>query len=76
MERRELPDQTLFWNALDQERKLDSLRQNYDANRDHSSLGGETPAKANRNHERQRADISACRWESHGDGLYQLPVAA
>ena len=55
--RRELLDQTLFWNALDLKRKLDSLRHYYNANRDHSSLGGQTPAKASRNRERQRADI-------------------
>jgi len=74
--RRELLDQTLFWNSLDLERKLGSFRDYYNERRVHSSLGGQTPAEVSDNRERRRADIRAYRWKSHCGGLYQLPVAA
>jgi len=74
--RRELLDQTLFWNSPDLERKLGSFRDYYNESRVHSSLGGRTPAEVSDTRERQRADIRAYPWESHCGGLYQLPVAA
>jgi transposase InsO family protein len=74
--RRELLDQTLFWNSVDLEQKLLSFGDYYNESRVHSSLGGQTPAEVSDNGERQRADIRAYRWESHCGGLYQLPVAA
>ena len=67
--RRELLDQTLFWNSPDLERKLASFRDYYNERRVHSSLGGRTPAEVSDNRERQRADIRAYRWESHCGGL-------
>ena len=74
--RRELLDQTLFWNSLDLERKLSSFRNYYNESRVHRSLGGHTPSEVGENCERQRADLRAYRWESHCGELYQLPVAA
>jgi transposase InsO family protein len=74
--RRELLDQSLFWNLPDLERKLASFRDYYNESRVHSSLSGRTPAEVSDTRERQRADIRAYRWESHCGGLYQLPVAA
>jgi transposase InsO family protein len=43
--RRELLDQTFFWNALDLARKLDEFRHYYNAHRVHRSLEGTTPAQ-------------------------------
>ena len=50
--RRELLDQTLFWNLRDLERKLGSLRDYYNESGIHSSLGGRTPAEVS--HDRKR----------------------
>ena len=74
--RRELLDQTLFWNSLDLERKLGSFRNNFNESRVHSVLGGQTPADVSENRERQRANSLEHRWQSHCGGLYQVPVAA
>jgi transposase InsO family protein len=74
--RRELLDQTLFWNSLDLERKLGSFRDCYNESRIHSSLGGQTPAEVSENRARQRANILEHRWRSYCGGLCQLPVAA
>jgi hypothetical protein len=43
--RREFLDRTLFWNATDLERKLETLRQYYNTHRVHSSLDGDTPSE-------------------------------
>jgi transposase InsO family protein len=43
--RREFLDHTLFWNATDLERKLETFRQYYNTHRVHSSLDGGTPRK-------------------------------
>jgi putative transposase len=74
--RKELLDQTLFWNSLDLERKLGSFRDYFNESRVHSALGGQTPAEVSENRRRQRANILEHRWQSHCGGLYQLPVAA
>ncbi|HHJ18044.1 MAG TPA: hypothetical protein ENJ80_15265, partial [Gammaproteobacteria bacterium] len=43
--RREFLDHTLFWNATDLERKLETFRQYYNTHRVHSSLDGDTPSE-------------------------------
>ena len=42
--RREFIDQTLFWNVVDLERKLELFNDYYNRSRTHSSLDGNTPA--------------------------------
>ena len=74
--RRELLDQTVFWNSLDLERKLGSFRDYFNESRVHSALGGQTPAEVSENRRRQQANILEHQWQSHCGGLYQLPVAA
>ena len=41
--RREFLDHTLFWNAVDLERKLEIFKDYYNRSRTHTSLGGNTP---------------------------------
>jgi len=43
--RRELLDQTFFWNDQDLARKLTSYKEYYNLHRTHSSLKGQTPVK-------------------------------
>ena len=42
--RREFLDHTLFWNAVDLERKLEIFKDYYNRSLTHASLGGNTPA--------------------------------
>ncbi|MBK8011687.1 MAG: transposase [Deltaproteobacteria bacterium] len=74
--RRELLDQTLFWNAVDLERKLTSFRHYYNAHRVHSSLGGDTPAVVAGGPSPARAELASFGWQSHCGDLFKLPVAA
>ncbi len=74
--RRELLDQTLFWNSVDLERKLSSFRDYYNGSRVHSSLSGQTPNDVSDDCRRQRADVRRYRSKSHCGELYQLPFAA
>jgi len=74
--RREFLDHVVFWNSLDLRRKLDSFRDYYNADRVHSSLGGETPVEVGGCFERRRADMANYTWERHCHGLVDLPVAA
>jgi putative transposase len=73
--RREFPDHSLIWNAVDLERKLE-FRDYYNEHRVHQSLNGKTPgqrfgqalpAQAVLDHYARR---HLCR------GLFQMPIAA
>ncbi len=74
--RSEFLDHTLFWNALDLERKLADLQSYFNVYRVHSSLLGKTPAEVSKGSITRRADLACFRWETHCRGLYQLPMAA
>jgi transposase InsO family protein len=74
--RREFLDQTLFWNAVDLQRKLEAFQDYYNHNRFHASLEGNTPAQISSNSITRQADLECYRWQSHCRGLVQLPMAA
>jgi putative transposase len=74
--RREFLDHTLFWNAVDLERKLDTFKDYYNRSRTHASLGGNTPAGIGCDRVAQPARLETYAWERHCGGLFQLPVAA
>jgi transposase InsO family protein len=74
--RREFLDQTLFWNTVDLERKLEVFQDYYNHNRFHTSLEGDTPAQVGGGSKTRRADLERYRWQAHCRGLVQLPVAA
>ena len=74
--RREYLDHILFWNAQDLERKLVDFRQYYSRDRDHQSLGGDTPAVVSGEPQPLRAKLSYYSWISHCNGLFQTPIAA
>ena len=73
--RRELLDQTMFWNAPDLERKLCSFRDYCNNHRVHSSPDGRTPSEAVENGEATCIDVGSHRWKLHCSGLFQLPIA-
>jgi len=74
--RREFLDHTLFWNAVDLERKLADFQRYYNHHRTHSSLGGDTPAEVSGYAGKSQTKLVKFRWQTHCRGLYQLPAAA
>lgn len=74
--RREFLDHTLFWNAVDLERKLALFEDSYNHSRTHSSLDGNTPAEISGDSVAQPAPLNSYSWKKHCAGLFQLPVAA
>ncbi|MCB9020467.1 MAG: transposase [Chitinophagales bacterium] len=73
--RREFLDQTLFWNAIDLERKLADFRHYYNSHRTHSALDGNAPAVISGTSHICHIDLSRFLWKSHCRGLFQLPIA-
>ncbi len=67
---------TLFWNALDLERKLADFQVYFNRSRVHSSLDGDTPGEVSGDSVTPLAELHNFRWQTHCHGLYQLPVAA
>jgi len=74
--RREFLDHTLFWNAVDLERKLELFKDYYNHSRTHASLDGNTPAEISGGHQLLHAKLSNYSWLSHCNGLFQTPIAA
>ena len=74
--RREFLDQTLFWNAVDLEKKLEVFLEYYNHGRVHASLKGDTPAQVSGESKTRKADLERYRWQTHCRELVQLPMAA
>ena len=74
--RREFLDHTLFWNATDLERKLETFRQYYNTDCVHSALVGDTPLEITSETVIRRADLNNFQWRSHCRELLHLPAAA
>jgi putative transposase len=74
--RRELLDQTFFWNAVDLERKLNEFKTYFNESRTHTSLDGTTPAQKCSNTAARPMNLDDYRWQKHCGGLFELPVAA
>ena len=74
--RREFLGHTLFWNAVDLERKLADFQMNYNHHRVHSSLGSDTPAEVAGGALNLQTTLNNFRWQTHCRGLYYLPAAA
>jgi hypothetical protein len=72
--RREFLDQTLSWNAVDMERRLEAFQDYYYHSRFHASLEGETPAQVSG--QSKPDDLECYRWQEHCRGLVQLAMAA
>jgi putative transposase len=76
--RSEFLDQSLFWNATDLQRKLDSYKSYYNKSRGHSSLNSRAPVQVSLNFKVHQTvqPINNYVWETHCRGLYHLPIAA
>lgn len=74
--RRELLDQTFFWNASDLQTKLCSYQHYYNEKRGHLGINGNTPLEEPENTEQMLVKINDYRWKNHCRELFQLPMAA
>ena len=74
--RREFLDHTLFWNAVDLERKLADCKVYYNDHLTRSSQGDHTQAEISGDSVEHPAPLNSYTWEKHCGGLFQLPVAA
>ena len=74
--RQEYLDHLLFWNAADLERKLERFQCYYNGCRVHQGLAGDTPQDRVGAAAPPIAHLAHYRWRSHGNGLFQLPIAA
>lgn len=74
--RRELLDQTFFWNDQDLARKLAFYKEYYNLHRTHSALKGQTPGEVADKTQDSIINLKNYRWQPHCWGLFQLPTAA
>ena len=72
--RREFLDQTLFWNEIDLQKKLNDFTDYYNNHRVHSSLRGSVPTQFFENMKRRCGSLLNFDWLSCCRGLYQVPV--
>ena len=74
--RRECLDQTLFWNDVDLQNKLDDFTDYYNNHRVHASLDGEVPANFGEERLQSVANLGKFNWKTLCRGLVQLPIPA
>src|ERR1017187_1845444 len=75
--RREYLDGMLFWSQRDLEQKLEAFKNYYNGHRVHQGLAGKTPDEvANASAPRKPTNAWKYTWQSHCNGLFNLPIAA
>jgi hypothetical protein len=74
--RREYLDHCFFWNQHDLEKKLAAYRGYYNRSRTLQGLAGDTPEEKANAQRPEPANLHNYTWQSHCDGLFQLPIAA
>jgi len=76
--RQEFLGHQLFWNTTDLQRKLEHFQKYYNETRAHSSLEMKTPKEmaSAEKHDKKVLSLDHCRWKSHCNGPYKLPIAA
>ena len=74
--RRELLDQTFFWNDRDLQNKLNAYQSYYNDKRGHCGIDGNLPTHKSSETTSAVISLNDYRWEKHCRGLFELPVAA
>jgi hypothetical protein len=69
-------DHVIFWNAVDLARKLEAFPDCYNSHRVHRALAGLTPAQRAGAFCPAPAALDLSGWQQHGQGLFELPIAA
>ena len=74
--RREYLDRLFFWNTRDLQRKLDQFRDYFNEHRVHAGINGDLPNQRADEIEPRIASLENYSWDSHCNGLFQMPKAA
>ena len=74
--RREYLDQLFFWNSRDLQHKLDEFRDYFNEHRVHAGIDGDLPNQRADENKPRIASLENYAWESHCNGLFQMPKAA
>ena len=74
--RREYLNQLFFRNRMDLERNLEQFKRYYNQRREHQSLDGATPEEKGGRPIPLPVNLKNYSWQSHCNGLFQLPIAA
>ena len=74
--RREHLDRLLFRNTRDLQQKLDQFRDYFNEHRVHAGINGDLPNQRADEIEPRIASLENYSWDSHCNGLFQIPKAA
>ena len=74
--RREYLDQLFFWNSRDLQHKLDQFRDYFNEHRVHAGIDGDLPNQRAVKIQPRIACFENYSWESHCNGLFDMPKAA
>ena len=74
--RREYLARLFFWNTRDLQRKLDQFRDYFNEHRVHAGIDGDLPNQRADEIEPRIASLENYSWDSHCNGLFQMPKAA
>ena len=74
--RREYLDQLFFWNSRDLQHKLDEFRDYFNEHRVHAGINGDLPNQRADEIVPRIASLENYSWDSHCNGLFQMPKAA
>jgi len=75
--RRAYWDWVYFWNQREWERKLEQFKNYYHGHRGPQGVAGKTPNEvANAQAPPRATTFQKYTWQSHGNGLFELPIAA
>ena len=74
--RREYLDQLFFWNSRDLQHKLDEFQEYFNEHRVHAGIDGDLPNRRADERKPKIASLENYSWESHCNGLFQMPKAA
>ena len=65
-----------YWNANDLQRKLNEFKCYFNEVRVHAGIGGRTPDHQAELTDSKIANLEHYRWQSHCQGLLEMPEAA
>ena len=74
--RREYLDRLFFWNTRDLQHKLDQFKDYFNEHRVHAGIDGDLPNQRADEIEPRIASLENYSWDSHCNGLFQIPKAA
>ena len=74
--RREYLDRLFFWNTRDLQHKLDQFKDYFNEHRVHAGINGDLPNQRADEIEPRIASLENYSWDSHCNGLFQIPKAA